>query len=195
MQEVTRLIDLSEATSVLVRFHYTNQNVVPNGLRSLNRLSEQEMIRKRMKNSAPGHQVVQNLDRTQIAMLRVGLANNGMRLVDAHTLVEKKPGKTTKYITVLGFRAMEEGEIPPVLPEEAMEDLRAFSMKAIWRCHVWWNPNGVMIIELMCRQPGVKPLQALVIRDHWIVSMATEELVEQDDEDCRNASELLKILN
>jgi len=201
MQQYLMGVNLSEASAVLVRFHYTNPKIIPRGLRSIERLSERELIKKRMKamqvdsvNKTYGRQVLHNIERVQVAVLRVGLANNGLRLVDGHTFDEKVIGRKTKYITSLGFRRLNDGEVDPEIPAEAMADLRTFSTSAVYLGHVWVNPNGVMVIELMMRQPGVTPKCAFVVRSGWIVAMPTEILVDETDEDAQMAGEIISEL-
>ncbi len=195
-----RAIDLKEATDVLVRFRYTNQAIVPNGLRQLDRPAERELISKRMRamgvqseSATHGKQVINNLPRTQVAVLRKGLVNNGLRLVDAHTSCEKaKHG--SKYITTMSFRKLKEGEPPLQISNEGIDELRGFSMDSVWTAHIWWNPNGVMVIELVQRQPGVVPQYAIVVRDGWIVAAPTERLLEENEEDMQIGALLLEEL-
>lgn len=201
MQQYLKGVNLSEAVAVLVRFHYTNEKIIPRGLRSIERQSEQELIKKRMNamqvdsaSKTYGRQVLHNIERVQVAVLRVGLANNGLRLVDGHTFDEKMAGRKTKYITSLGFRRLNDGEVAPEIPAEAMTDLRDFATNAVWTAHVWWNPNGVMIVELMMRQPGGVPQYAIVIRDGWIVAAPTERLLEENEEDMQIGALLLEEL-
>ncbi|CAN5129158.1 hypothetical protein BH11PAT3_BH11PAT3_1370 [soil metagenome] len=201
MEGFIKGVNLTEASAVLVRFHYTNPKAIPKGLRLVERLSERELVSKRMTSMGVdnheetyGKQVLHNLDRVQVAFLRAGLANNGFRLVDGHTVDIRQQGKKMKFISTMGFRRLNSGEIPPEIPTEAMADLRTFSTQAVWTAHVWWNPNGVMIIELMMRQPDVSPKCALVVRSGWVGAILTEEFLAEEEESLEFADAILEEL-
>jgi len=191
-------INLSEATAVLVQFHFNNPRVIPQGLRSIERRSEQELIEKRKQEmgrtnavETRGHQVIKDLQRVQVALLRLGLANNGLRLVDAHTSQKPRADGSMRHITTLSFRRLDATETPSEIPAEAMTGLRSLAIDAVWTAHVWWNPNGVMVIDLVQRQPQVVPLHSIVVRNGWVVAVKVVRLLGEDDEDVRIADELL----
>lgn len=183
------ICDLREMNVVLVRFHYSNEKQVPQGLRSLERPDESLLVQKRMRtlgvsteDATHGKQVIQNLQRVQAAMIRKGLVNNGFRLMDAHTLRQSHSGKTTKFITTLGFHRPVEGEVVPDISAEAQADLRNFASSAVYIAHVWVNPGGVVVIELMMRQPNVTPMHALVTEDGFLIAEPTEHAISEEEE-------------
>jgi len=194
-------INLAGAKVVVVKFYFTNPNLIPSGLRSIERPSEQELIEKRKKSmdvsneaETRGYEAINNVKRTQVALLRTGLANNGFRLVDAHVFETRKPGKSPKHVVSLGFRRLDDGETAPEIPEEAKSGLRTLATAEVWYCHGWWNPNGVMVIDNVQGTSNVSPLHALVVRNGWIVAEPTTHLLGEQEEDRRIAEDLLSEL-
>lgn len=174
---------LKDVNTVLVNFNFTNPRVVPQGLRHVERKSERELLeRRKQQGVGTGHQVVNNAQQTQVAMLRKGLSSNGFHLVDSHTTEIARPGRQKKYRVVLQFRRMEAGEQAPEIPSEALADLRSLATDAVWSGHVWSNPNGVAAVDLVQRQPGTLPKHAFVTRKGWIVAEPVSQLVAEDGE-------------
>lgn len=200
-QERYTAINLAEAQAVLVQFHFNDSLWIPKGLRSIERKSEQELIEKRkhemkVENTADtrGYEAMNNIKRVQVALLRCGLANNGLRLVDAHTSKKNRTDGSIQHITTIGFRRLGEDEAVPEIPAEAAEGIRALSTEAVFTLHGWWNPNHVMVLDLVQRQTNIAPLHSLVTRNGWIVTVPTIRLLDESEEDMRIGVDLLKEL-
>lgn len=200
-QERYTAINLAEAHAVLVQFHFNDPRLSPQGLRSIERKSEQELIEKRKREmgvssavGTRGYEAMNNIKRVQVALLRCGLANNGLRLVDAHTSQKSRADSSIRYITTVGFRRLDEGEAIPEIPAEAAEGIRSLSTEAVWTLHGWSNPNGVMVMDLVQRRPNASPLHSLVTRNGWIVTVPTIRLLEEEEESMQIGADLLKAL-
>lgn len=200
-QERYTAINLAEAHAVLAQFHFNDPRVIPRGLRSIERKSEQELVEKRkremkVENTADtrGYEAMNNIKRVQVALLRCGLANNGLRLVDAHTSKKIRTDGSTQHITTVGFRRLGEGEEIPEIPAEAAEGIRALSTEAVWTLHGWHNPNGVMVMDLVQRRSNALPLHSLVTRNGWIVTVPTIRLLEEEEENMEIGAALLEAL-
>lgn len=199
MKDAQQIVDLRAVQTALVRFHFTNPRAIPDGIVSINRPSERELVVRRMERAGTtqvsdtrGKQVATQIERVQIALIRAGLTNNGLRLMDAHVSVQARQGKTTKHLLTLGHRRIQDGEIHPRIPEEVKASLRALSMDSVYLGHVWFNPNGTMIVELMMRQPGGKPQCAFVTRDGWLSLVKTEAMIAEEEEGRQLGNELLQ---
>ncbi len=189
-------IILADNDAVLVKFHFNNPRMIPQGLRAIDRKSERELLEKRQRERVGrGYEILKNIQKTQVALLRKGLAANSLRLVDAHVYENRKPGKTTKHVVVLSFRRISEIEEVYEVPTEGLEALRALSIQAVWTCHVWQNPNRVAVVELVQRQPEVVPCHALVTRSGKIVAEPTERYYEEEEEVRERGLEILKSLS
>ena len=193
-------LSLDEAKVVLVRFHFSNPDAMPAGLLMVESKPEQDRLAKlmaQMKTSDPnairGYEAINNVKRAQVALLRTGLVNNGLRLTDSHVTISRKPGKPVSNIVVLAHRRLEEGESAVEIPHLAKEGLRELATKEVWIAHGWWNPNLVFVIDLVAPH-RMDPLHALVVRNGWIVAEATERKLREDEENREVARETLEVL-
>ncbi len=188
-------IPLGMIDDLTVKFISPSLRSIPPGIRSIERRTEQELLARRRENGVGrGVQAMNNMQKIQVAMLRVGLTANGLHLVDGHSFNLVCQGKPTRHATVLQYRRLAEGETAPEIPIEARAGLRTLATDAVWTCHTWLNPNGLVCVDLVQRQPGVEPLGALVTRKGELIIVKTDRLIAEEEEDARIATVLLEEL-
>jgi len=174
---------LADNEVVVVKFGFSNPKVIPAGLRSVERKGERELLeRRRAQGTGPGVQVVNNTQQVQVAMLRRGLAANGFLLVDVHVYELRRPNRKTKYMVSLSFRRVAKNEEIIEIAPETLDGLRRLATEAVWSGHIWQNPNGVVCVDLVQRQPGVAPKNAFVTREGALGVEAVTALVEEGQE-------------
>lgn len=153
-------IDLALKT-VLVKAYFTNKRWIPEWIPEV---TAQDAARREELSATrePGVNVFENVPMVSAESLRVGLTNNGLRLTGAHYFAKYVPRRQTKWVVVLQFSRATEGV---ELPRETQEEARSLA-KTTWAfCHVWDNPNGLVTVNLVGRQPDSEAQNTVVVRD------------------------------
>lgn len=191
---------------MLVKFFFTNQEHIPNGIPEVGRQSNFEMDRYhaemiRLMGDAnratlgrlregrvdTGDCVIENLAMAQVGLIRRGLANNGRHLILAHWHYQQPrgPNHRGKYVVSLTFAPLIEeiGVVIPELPRATVEAMRVLANTTWAYCHVWDNaPVPVASINCVGRQPDARPKHAIVVREHTVRAVAVAEKVAEQDE-------------
>ena len=197
----------SGPSRVIVKFAFTNPKHIPNGIEQKQRGTDQEVDGQHMAKAYAagqgeqakigrhregrvdsGEPVIQNLDMVQVAMIRVGLTNNGYRLSDTHYFIKKatKTGHKDKYMVVLTFDR--NATDTATLPESTTRAIRELANTTWQFCHVWDNPDGTATVNLVgrqwddARQSYRDPKHALVVRNHELCAVPVTAHVDEVDE-------------
>lgn len=191
---------------MLVKFFFTNQEHIPDGIPEVGRQSNHEMDayharmialmgdanratlgRLREGRVDTGDCVIENLPMAQVGLIRRGLANNGRHLILAHWHYQQPrgPNRRGKYVVSLTFAPLVEeiGVVIPELPRATVVAMRTLAHTTWAYCHVWDNaPVPVATINCVGRQPDAQPKHAIVVREHHIRAVTiTEHVAEQDE--------------
>ena len=182
---------------VLVKFHFSNPDLIPVGIEQKRRPADEvidfarhhttknkklaQFDRHREGRVDTGEPVIENLGMVQAAMLRKGLASNGYRLVDAHWFEKQREGKTPQYVVVLSFR--HEAEESVELARNTLDAIRHLA-RTVWQfCHVWRNADKKnFTVNFVGLQPNGKQKNSLVARDGEFLPITAFSLVEEDAE-------------
>ena len=185
--------------AVLLKFFFTNPAHIPPGIDEKGgRLTNQAMDayhiemtklaglseelakvgRKRRERVDTGEHPVDNLSMTQVdESLFFGLGGARFYLVNVHWFEQpaRAPGKKSKFVVVLCFNFMEQVKNLPHLPQEGVEALDALATTTWQFCHVWDNPNGVVTVNMVGRQPDARARHAIVVRVGILQAIEADE--------------------
>ena len=190
--------------TVIVKFLFTNPKWIPAGIpfvsRGTNNLEDNAHFRKAVEMFGAkagqklgaigrvregrvdtGIHIADNIQLSQPAMLRSGLANIGMPLVDSHyfPLKSEDPKKSDKWVVCLSFCVSQERIELPGPTVQAMRELA----KTTWQwTHVWANPDGKVTINVGGRLPEGKPRYAMVICNRKFAMARIIEPVTEEQE-------------
>lgn len=192
-----RPVYLEECLVVWVKFNFTNPNHVPPGIMRMDRRPDDHILdrdhaHKAMSIGRPdlaevgrhregrvdtGEKVHENVQQTQLAFLRRGMANNGMKLGRCRWYIHQVPGRQTKFVVELGFTHNPQAML--TLTRQQEDALRALARDAVWTSHIWANPDDTCTVNMVQRQPGVPPKNAVVVRDGKLTVVEVSKLIEE----------------
>lgn len=171
MQTQIAGLDLGTMEFLLVKFHFTNPALVPDGVKHIRRRSERELIRKRMemlRMATPadtcGTRVADNLMSTSAEHFFEGLRAAGLLLLDVYNWEQTKAGRRTKYVVNFVWGRPQEG-----LEEGVSVNADAFTRDVVWFCHIWQNPTKTDAIDFVGRQPGQKAKHEVLVEGNRVV--------------------------
>lgn len=149
--------------TILLRFFLTREEALPPGIPEKQpRLSSmaREVVRQRM-DVGRGMPVIENMPLVRVEALRQGLSRHSFVLTDVHYMVKERQGKKTQFILNLSFE--KNGTATAELSAEAETMLRDLAANITWEwAHVWSNPSGVGVINLIGRREYDTPNFELV---------------------------------
>ena len=186
------------AVAVLVKFNFTNKRWIPAGIPEKGRQSDADMDRIHADIAATtfenpalgeigryrpgrvdtGEATVNNALEAHAGLIRRGLYNNGYVLADLNWFENRG-----KFVVVAAFRPVSPDVTAPKLSEKTVTALRALSTTTWNFCHVWENPNGVVTVNFVGRNPDKKPARSIVIRNGAIEVDLVEALLPEQEED------------
>lgn len=195
-----RPVCLEECLVVWVKFNFTNPNHIPPGIirndrrpedgildrnnafkaRSIGRPDLAEVGRHREGRVDTGEKVHENVQQTQLAFLRRGMANNGLKLGRCRWYIHRIEGRQTKFVVELGFTS--NPKVMLTLTRQQEDALRALARDAVWTSHIWYNPDDTCTVNMVQRQPDVSPKNAIVVRDGKLIVVQTSQLIEESAE-------------
>lgn len=148
--------------TILVKFHFTNERLVPPHIQLKQKLSRaaREIVRKE-SGMEKGEEVIHNLPDTSVADLRQELELHGFILVDVHYTREDRDKKKPKFVLTASFEKRDE-EVPASFPEDTIAALNEITATTWEFAHVWWHKNKVDAVVLVGRRPERKPQHAIV---------------------------------
>ena len=134
---------------VLVKFQFTNKNLIPVGIKKVER-DDKQVEEKRGENGIESSEHTEG-ENVNVRPFVAQLFKAGYFLSDVHYYT-KGNGHNTKYTLVLSFNKDE----PLVkLPKEAKPRISQLTEKDAWAfCHFWRNPNGVWAVNCLHRIPA-----------------------------------------
>lgn len=194
-----RPVPLADCSVVWVKFNFTNQKHIPPGIERIDRPGDKlldllhahkakragqaslaEVGRHREGRVDTGEKVRENLQQTQLAFLRKGMANNGFRVSRCRWYEHQVEGRQSKYVVEIGFTDNINASIWLTRGQE--EALRALARDAVWTAHIWANPDDTCTVNMVQRQPSVVPKNAVVIRNGAITVVPVKNLIEESGE-------------
>lgn len=163
-------IPIAPAQKVLVKFHFTNQKLIPSGLRLVRRWETEIETKHLLEGKKIGlpqagweakrpervdtgeHRQFQNVN---FAPVWEQLKQQ-YPIVDAHCFLQERSTGMQKPVIVITF-AKDQKTIPPK-GEVVRTVEETFVRQSRWGIiHHWINPNGVITINCLQRQPVNQP--------------------------------------
>ena len=143
------ITEIKRPEIVLVKFQFTNKNLIPAGIRKVER-DDKQLEERREENgiTAGEHTEGKNIN---IRPFVAQLLKSSYFLSDAHYYI-RGGGRNAKYTLVLTF-----GKDKPLnkLPQKAKPRISQLTEKDVWAiCHFWRNPNGVWAVNCLYRIPA-----------------------------------------
>lgn len=178
--EITSLTGEEAPNTILVKFYFTNEKLLPPGI-PLKERRLSDATRANIRKTAgveEGEGVFQNLPDTTIADLRQGLERSKFVLADLHYFVERnrrdKRGARIKdrYVVNASFASLAEGHAPASFSLETEAAFHELTQLTWGAAHAIWNPSSVDSILLMQVKHGEKPKHAIVERDGVLAAVA-----------------------
>ncbi len=143
------ITEIPEPEVVLVKFQFTNKNLIPAGIRKVER-DDKQLEERREENgiTAGEHTEGKNIN---IRPFVAQLLKSSYFLSDAHYYA-KGGGHNAKYTLVLTF----DKNKPLIrLPKKSKSRISKLTEHDAWAfCHFWRNPNGVWAVNCLHRIPS-----------------------------------------
>ena len=134
---------------VLVKFQFTNKNLIPAGIRKIKR-NKKQLEEKREENNITAGEHTEG-ENVNVRPFVAQLFKTGYFLSNAHYYA-KGNGHNAKYTLVLAFN---KNKPLAKLPKKAKPKISKLTEKDAWGfCHFWRNPNGVWTVNLLRRIPS-----------------------------------------
>lgn len=211
MNSVLNGVSLDSVQTVLVKFFFSNQRHIPQGIKvgkltdfhnqddnhAINaslqgRIDLAEVGRVRPGRVDTGENVVKDLQRVQLGVIRRGLTNAGFQLSQVNSFYHEHK---RKFVVVLGFTkggyyeeaaaTEEERRSHAILNSpETVEALRALGRTTWQWCHVWDNSevSQTATINVGGMLTDTTPLYAIAIRERTIVPVEQFFVLSEDKE-------------
>lgn len=181
--------DLGKTDAVLLKFFFTNQKHVPQGIppkehanylaidfkhrqvaKSQDKAELGELGRHREGRVDTGEPVINNLPQVRVGGFVDELLATGFALRTLHWFEQKKVGRPTKYVVVAEFVR---GTPVEPLSQSLLNDLKYLAFTAVWFCHLWDNSavGNPTTINLVGRDPNAKAKYVLSAKDNTVKAL------------------------
>ena len=184
--------------TILVKFYFTNEKQIPEGIPEKHRQSDQAVDdrhamaaelngrkdlavvgRVREGRVDSGEHFVDNVHNVHAGCLTRGLSNLSYTLTDCHYYWHAAKGK---FVVVLKLTTKADESIVMPISNGTIEQRRALARTCWSWCHGWVNMDGVVTLNFGGRMPDGKAHHAIVVREHQLVAATVAEFVKEEDE-------------